>query len=59
MIANATNPADMKLTDDQFDALCDELEELVYDKERGVPKVKKLPRPTKDWTYFVYCGFAP
>lgn len=59
VIANATNPADMNLTVEEFDALCDELEELVYDKEKGTPKVKMMSRPTKDWTHFVYCGFAP
>lgn len=36
----------------------DELNELVFDKE-GKHKITFLSGPTKDWTYFVECGFIP
>lgn len=40
-------------------ALQDELCNLVYDQETGKTKVIKLTEPTKDWDYFVHCGFIP
>jgi hypothetical protein len=42
--------------DDQtkIDELCD----LVYDKE-GKHKIQFISGPTKDWDFFVECGFIP
>ncbi len=40
------------------DEVLDALNDLVYGDE-GKIKVKKLFEPTKDWDYFVTCGFVP
>lgn len=37
--------------------LQDELAALIYDGDTGEFKPTKLKEPTRDWTYFVKCGF--
>ena len=38
---------------------CDELTDLIYHKDSGKHKVTFIDKPTKDWDYFVECGFLP
>lgn len=58
IVINATDEETAGVDTETLDNLCEELTKLVY-KDGGALRVKKLPRPTKDWTFFVYCGFSP
>jgi len=42
----------------EFEHRQNELNNLVYD-DKGKHKVTFLPGPTKDWDFFVECGFIP
>lgn len=64
---NGCHPDEDKLSSDdpklvqlkeEYAGLCDELTELVYDLE-GKHKVAFIDKPTKDWDYYVECGFIP
>jgi hypothetical protein len=37
--------------------LHDELDTLLYDED-GEEKIEKLKSPTKDWDFYISCGFA-
>lgn len=64
---NGCHPDEDKLSSDdpklvqlqeEYAGLCDELTELVYGLE-GIHKVTFIDKPTKDWDYYVECGFIP
>lgn len=44
------------VSDERWQELCDDLNALVYNAE-GMPNMKPLPAPTKDWDEFIQCGF--
>jgi len=43
--------------ENEYEKLCDGLNNLVSLPDEPYWKVTKLDTPTKDWTYFVKCGF--
>ena len=59
---NAGSPKGLKASKKDvaaYNKTCDELQALVYEEDTGVIKVVQLEEPTRDWTYFVHCGFVP
>ena len=53
---NGCAPDDIQ--NNKYDQLCDELSDLIYDKNYSV-KVHFTSEPAKDWDYFITCGFLP
>ena len=43
---------------EEYAGSCEELSDIMYDKD-GKHKVTFIDKPTKDWDYFVECGFWP
>lgn len=44
---------------DHHQSLQDELSNLVLDARTGRIKLPILNQPTKDWDFFIHCGFLP
>jgi hypothetical protein len=59
ILLNGGAPKDFKGGHKRYEKLCNKLMGIVYMEDGQERSLEWLKEPTKDWDFFVHCGFIP